>query len=29
MAEPNVVLNNPGEAGTTRERELIAEVQRG
>jgi len=29
MAEPNVVLNNPGEAGTTREQALIAEVQRG
>jgi len=29
MAEPNVVLNNPVEASTTREQELIAQVQRG
>src|SRR5215831_19747457 len=28
MAEPNVVLNNP-QPGTTRERDLIARVQRG
>jgi RNA polymerase sigma-70 factor (ECF subfamily) len=29
MAEPNVVLNNPGQADVVREQELIAEVQRG
>ncbi len=29
MAEPNVVLNNPDQAGATREQELIARVQRG
>jgi RNA polymerase sigma factor, sigma-70 family len=29
MAEPNLVLNNPGQAGTTREQDLIARVQRG
>ena len=29
MAEPNVVLNNPVDAGMTREQELIAAVQRG
>jgi RNA polymerase sigma-70 factor (ECF subfamily) len=29
MAEPNAVLNNPGQACTTREQELIARVQRG
>ena len=29
MAEPNVALNNPGQAGTTREQDLIARVQRG
>jgi RNA polymerase sigma-70 factor (ECF subfamily) len=29
MAEANVVLNNPGTAGTTREQDLIARVQRG
>ena len=29
MAEPNVVLNNPGQAGTTREQDLIERVQRG
>jgi RNA polymerase sigma-70 factor, ECF subfamily len=29
MAEPNLVLNNPVEAGTTREQDLIAAVQRG
>src|SRR5271165_2667353 len=29
MAEPNVVLNNPMQAGTSRELELISQVQRG
>lgn len=29
MAEPNAVLNNPMQAGTTREQEVIAAVQRG
>lgn len=29
MAEPNVVLNNATQAGTTREQDLIAQVQRG
>lgn len=29
MADPNVVLNNPALAGTSREQELIARVQRG
>ena len=29
MAEPNVVLNNPGHMGTTREQDLIARVQHG
>jgi RNA polymerase sigma-70 factor, ECF subfamily len=29
MAEPNVVLNNPGQMGTTREQDLIARVQHG
>ncbi len=29
MAEANAVLNNPGAAGTTREQDLIARVQRG
>ena len=29
MSEPNVVLNNPVPVGTTREQELIAQVQRG
>jgi RNA polymerase sigma-70 factor (ECF subfamily) len=29
MAEPNMVLNNPGLAATAREQELIAQVQRG
>lgn len=29
MAEPNAVLNNPGEAGLAREQDLIARVQRG
>jgi RNA polymerase sigma-70 factor (ECF subfamily) len=29
MAEANVVLNNPEQAGTTREQDLIARVQRG
>ena len=29
MAEPNVVLNNPGQAGARSEQELIARVQRG
>jgi RNA polymerase sigma-70 factor, ECF subfamily len=29
MAEPNAVLNNPAQAGATREQELIAAVQRG
>jgi RNA polymerase sigma-70 factor (ECF subfamily) len=29
MAEANVVLNNPGQAGSSREQDLIARVQRG
>ncbi len=29
MADPNVVLSNPMQAGTPREQELIARVQRG
>jgi len=29
MADPNVVLSNPAQAGATREQELIARVQRG
>src|SRR5271157_3625852 len=29
MAEPSVVFNNPEQSGTTRERDLIARVQRG
>src|SRR5271168_2270760 len=29
MAEPTVLLNNPAQAGTTREQDLIARVQRG
>jgi RNA polymerase sigma-70 factor (ECF subfamily) len=29
MADPNVVMNNPGSAGTTREQDLIERVQRG
>src|SRR5437016_5175442 len=29
MAEANVVLNNPAQAGTSREQELIDRVQRG
>ncbi len=29
MADPNVVLSNPAQAGTAREQELIARVQRG
>jgi RNA polymerase sigma-70 factor, ECF subfamily len=29
MADSNVVLENPGPAGTTREQELLARVQRG
>ena len=29
MAEPNVVLHNPEQAGLTREQDLIARVQRG
>jgi RNA polymerase sigma-70 factor (ECF subfamily) len=29
MAEANVVLNNPGQAGGAREQDLIARVQRG
>src|SRR5271157_6134202 len=29
MAEPSVVLNNPGQAPPTREQDLIARVQRG
>src|SRR6202041_592770 len=29
MSEANVVLHNPDQAGTTRERDLIARVQRG
>jgi RNA polymerase sigma-70 factor, ECF subfamily len=29
MAEPNAVLNNPAQAGSTREQVLIAAVQRG
>jgi RNA polymerase sigma-70 factor (ECF subfamily) len=29
MAEPNVVLNNPGQVGARSEQELIARVQRG
>ena len=29
MADPNVVLNNPGSTGTTREQDLIERVQRG
>jgi RNA polymerase sigma-70 factor, ECF subfamily len=29
MAEPNVVVNNPEQAGPTREQDLIARVQRG
>jgi RNA polymerase sigma-70 factor, ECF subfamily len=29
MAEPNVILDNPGQADAVREQELIAEVQRG
>src|SRR6201997_2213205 len=29
MAEPNVVLHNPEQAGLTREQELLARVQRG
>ena len=29
MAEPNAVLNNPMQAGTAREQEVIAAVQRG
>jgi RNA polymerase sigma-70 factor, ECF subfamily len=29
MAEANMVLNNPGQAGATREQDLIARVQRG
>ena len=29
MADPNVVLSNPAQAGTAREQELIVRVQRG
>ena len=29
MADPNVVLSNPAQAGSAREQELIARVQRG
>ncbi|MGB8065120.1 MAG: sigma-70 family RNA polymerase sigma factor [Candidatus Sulfotelmatobacter sp.] len=29
MADPNLVLSNPAQSGTTREQELIARVQRG
>ena len=29
MADPNVVLSNPAQAGTVREQELIVRVQRG
>ncbi len=29
MAEANVVVNNPGQAGSSREQDLIARVQRG